>query len=121
MFSREISQNFAAAYPDRPIPSKTIIIKWYNAFRTTGCLNLEHKKRKRNSNVVTEDLTMNLCLAVEEEEDSTTLSNLAEEFHASRSSCFKALKIEKFKSYRIKNVQKLLPQNGILGILDGKN
>jgi transposase len=110
MSSREISQNFAAAYPDRPIPSKTIIIKWYNAFRITGCLNLGHKKRKRNSNVVTEDLTMNLCLAVEEE-DTTTLSNLAEEFHASRSSCFKALKIEKFKSYRIKNVQKLLPRD----------
>jgi transposase len=82
MSSREISQNFATAYPDRSIPSKTIIIKWYNAFRTTGCLNLGHKKRKRNSNVVTEDLTMNLCLAVEE--DTTTLSNLAEEFHASR-------------------------------------
>lgn len=83
MSSREISQNFATAYPDRSIPSKTIIIKWYNAFRITGCLNLGHKKRKRNSNVVTEDLTMNLCLAVEEE-DTTTLSNLAEEFHASR-------------------------------------
>lgn len=110
MSSREISQNFAAAYPDRPIPSKTIILKYYNAFRTTGCLNHEHKKRKRNSYVVTEDLIMNICLAVEEE-DTTTLTSMAEEFHASRSSCFKALKMEKFKSYKIKNVQKLLPRD----------
>lgn len=110
MSSREIVANFAAAYPDRPIPSKTTVLKLYNNFRQTGCVNSMHNKRKRISTVVTEEMKMNVCMAVEEEE-FVTLAGIADRFKISMSSCHKALRLERYKSYKIRSVQKSLPSD----------
>lgn len=110
MSSREIVDNFAAAHPNRPIPSKTTVLKLYENFRTKGCVNFAHVKRVRNSSVLTEEMKTNLCLAIDDE-GSTTLNQLADQFNLSKSSCFRTLKMEKYKSYKIKNVHKLLPRD----------
>lgn len=86
MSSREIVDNFAAAHPQRPIPSKTTVLKLYHNFRRTGCVNFKHKNRARKSLVVTEEMKMNICMAVEDE-GSMTLSQLSDQFNISRSSC----------------------------------
>lgn len=110
MSYQEVADNFAAAYPDRPVPSKTTVLRLYKKFMTTGCVVSSHVKRKRNASVVTEDFKIGLCLAVEEN-PSVNLTQLAENSTGSRSSCYKALKQEKYKSYKVRNVQELLPHD----------
>jgi hypothetical protein len=108
--SREIRDNFAVEFPNRPIPSKSTILKVYNDFVTNGCVNCEHNKRQRRCTVLTEDETTNVCLAVEEDR-SCSLSQIARRLNVSTSTCYKGLKKEKFRSYKIRNVQKLLERD----------
>jgi hypothetical protein len=88
--SREIRDNFAVEFPNRPIPSKSTILKVYNDFVTNGCVNCEHNKRQRRCRV---------------------LSQMARRLNVSTSTCYKGLKKEKFRSHKIRNVQKLLERD----------
>jgi hypothetical protein len=108
--SREKRDNFAVEFSNRPIPSKSTILKVYNDFVTNGCVNCEHNKRQRRCTVFTEDETTNVCLAVEEYR-SCSLSQVARRLNVSTSTCYKGLKKEKFRSYKIRNVQKLLERD----------
>ena len=111
--SSEVASNFAATFPNRPIPSHSTILRLHNKFRTTGCLVDSHDgKRRRRNTVLCENLVENMCLTVEEN-PSTTLTQLAGQFGISKSSCWKALKKEKYKSYKIRHVHELLPRDYI--------
>lgn len=107
MSAQEVVDNFAAVYSDRPIPSKTTVLRLHHQFNTTGCIENSHVKKNRASTVVDEEFRMNICLSIEEN-PTTNLTQLSDTHRTSRSSCYKALKKEKFKSFKVRNVQQLL-------------
>lgn len=105
--SREVAASFAALHPNRPVPSKSTIINLYKKFCEHGCLDNTHIKRSRNQSILTDDKRTDICLSAENNPYSS-LRSLSEEVGVSKSSCYRTLKQEKYRSYKIGNVQKLL-------------
>lgn len=102
--SREISDNFAAAYPDRPIPSKTTVLSVVERFESTGCVDVKHTKVSRNKTALTEENT-EIVVAAISINPRVSLRDLSSEFNISKDSCHRALQSEGYKSYKIKKVQ----------------
>lgn len=112
MSAQEVVDNFAASYPNRPVPSRSTVQRFHEKFITTGCIS-SHLKRKRTETVVDEEFKMEVCLAVEEN-PTNGLTQFAEVTGKSRSSCYKAIRKEKYKSFKVRNVQELLPNDYFL-------
>lgn len=110
MSFQEVADHFAVSYPQRRVPCKTTVKKLFDKFSSTGCIVDSHCKRKRNAPVLTENCKLNVCLAVEEN-PYVNLTQLAGIAGLSRSSAYRALKQEKWKSYKVRNVQELLPHD----------
>lgn len=113
MSAQEVVDNFAASYPNRPVPSRSTVQRFHEKFITTGCIASSHLKRKRTETVVDEEFKMEVCLAVEEN-PTNSLTQFAEVTGKSRSSCYKAIRKEKYKSFKVRNVQELLPNDYFL-------
>lgn len=76
------------------IPTHVTILRIYNQFKTTGCMNTQHIiHKKRRKPVVTKDFKQSVCLVVEKKAFSS-FTKLSNDFCTSRSSCYKTL--EKF-------------------------
>lgn len=108
---RKVADLFAVEYPDRPIPSISTIFKIVKKFKNDGCV-ANHNKRFRDKTVLTEDMRLNILCYVEEQ-PFQSLKEVASVFEISASSIRNALKIEKYKSYKVRNHQQLLIDDGI--------
>lgn len=106
--SREVCDHFAALYPDRPVPSFKTITNLTHRFQTTGCLADGHVKQSRTKAVSTDENTLLVCAAIEND-PSISLRNLETDLGLNRESCRLMLKSEKYKSFKKIRCQKLHP------------
>lgn len=104
--SREISDNFAVFYPNRPIPSKSTVSRIVDQFKSTGCVNSEHTKRVRTHTVSNDENKEIICASIEAN-PSNSVRGMANELGINRETCRRVLKSEGYKCFKLKNVQKL--------------
>lgn len=107
---QRVADMFAVEYPNRPIPNRSTIYKIWKQFKNTGCLDASHKKTRRTRYVSTDDLRMNVVLALEEDKH-LSLVELGRRFEVSKTTIFKILKEEGYKSYKFENHQELFPRD----------
>lgn len=106
--SREVANNFAGMFPDRPVPAATTVLRTVQKFQSTACLAKDHDKHEMSKYIMNDEMQMNIVLRVEESR-SISVRQLANEFHVSVGSVHKVLKQEGYKSFKFGNHQELLP------------
>lgn len=107
MSLRQVSDIFAATFNDRPTPCPATIRKIYNNYRTTGCVDGQHKKNMRRRTVATED-KKNEILQLIENDNTLSTKRIAEIVNISKGTVHKILRNEHYKSFKFQNHQELL-------------
>lgn len=92
---RRIVDHFAAAYPERPIPSKSTVLKIVRKFQETGNLDPSLVKISQPRKRLSEEIKLAICLAAAEGL-SKPHSQIAKELNISTSSVHKVLRSQKF-------------------------
>lgn len=108
--SREIAAQFAGMYPDRPVPSYSTVLRTVQKLKQEGCLVNHARYRNRGKYVLTDDKKISVLCSVEED-NSVSVSKLAEDFDLSVGTVYKVLKAEGYKSYKYQNHQELMPED----------
>lgn len=104
---REVSALFAAEFPDRPIPSISTVRTVVQKFKSGGCVNVHHtKKRSRTSAILTEDMEIKVLASVENNNELSS-RQIAAECGISPSSVLRILKKRGYKSFKFENHQEL--------------
>lgn len=99
-------QMFMRRYPDRPVPSRTVIRKTVERFRTTG--SVANTKRKRRRPSTNEDKVVDVLANVAVNPHIST-RQLAEDHGVSRSSVGRILHRNNFHPYKMSILHELKP------------
>lgn len=108
---RRIAEHFAAAYPERPIPSKTTVQNIVKKFHKTGIIDPRLVKISQPKRQLTEEIKLNICLTIEEGLNKS-LSRIAEELNVSKSSVHKVMRSQHYKPFKVQEHQQALPGSG---------